>query len=74
MHETTRKAVERVLALLAMRLETEPATAAPNSVEVTRDSKGEKVTVKAYAATVEEAGRLARAEYDRPSGRYGGAA
>lgn len=71
MGPTLQSALSRLAEVLTHRLEAEPAVARPDSVEITRDSKGTKVAVKVYAPTVEEAGERAQAEYDRLAKQYG---
>ncbi len=68
-----RGAVLGLLEALTVRLQQASAEARPNSVELTRNAKGEtQIGVKAYGITLQEASQAAQAEYDALRQKYGG--
>ncbi len=68
-----RDAVLDLVKALTVRLQQASAEARPNSVELTRNAKGEtQIGVKAYGLTIQEASQAAQAEYDVLRQKYGG--
>ncbi len=68
-----RDAVLDLVRALTARLQQASAEAQPNSVELTRNARGEtQIGVKAYGITLQEASQAAQAEYDALRQKYGG--